>query len=155
MAQPVSRKFLIAVSLLVCGFVVLFGVGLRGSLVYYLTVSEFLESRQSDLGENYRVNGNVVPGSIRRTPGALGAAFVMSDGRRDLPVVYARETPDTFVDGSEVVVEGSLRPDGSFAATTLLAKCPSKYEAQNRETGNYQKPDAGAAPAGAGVPSSR
>ena len=156
MAQPVSRKFIVAVSILVAGFVVLFGVGLRGSLVYYLTVTEFLESRRTDLGENFRVNGNVVPGSIRRTPGVLGAAFVMSDGRRELPVVYAKETPDTFVDGSEVVVEGSLAPDGSFAATTLLAKCPSKYEAQNRETGNYQ-PSSGQAepPAGGGSPSSR
>lgn len=142
MAQPFSRKFIIAVSLLVAGFLALFGIGMKGSLVYYLTVSEFLESRRSDLGDNFRVNGNVTPGSIQRTPGVPGARFVMTDGTHSLPVVYARETPDTFVDGSEVVVEGSLHADGTFAASTLLAKCPSKYEAQDRETGNY-KPEAG------------
>ena len=36
--------------------------------------------------------------------------------------------PDTFVDEADVVVEGARRPDGVFEATTLLAKCPSKYE---------------------------
>jgi cytochrome c-type biogenesis protein CcmE len=155
-AQRVSRKFVVAVALLVAGFVVLFGIGLKGSLVYYLTVGEFLDGRRTDLGENFRVNGNVVPGSIRRTPGILGASFVMTDGSRELRVVYSRETPDTFVDGSEVVVEGSLQPDGTFAATTLLAKCPSKYEAQNREQGNYRPPAGAPEPAAAGgAPSSR
>lgn len=112
---------------------VLFGIGLKGSLVYYLTVGEFLDpGRRTDLGENFRVNGTVVPGSIRKSTGSPGARFVMTDGAARLPVVYAKETPDTFVDGSEVVVEGALGADGTFVASTLLAKCPSKYEAQNR-----------------------
>ena len=57
----------------------------------------------------------------------------MTDGEHELRVSYDRETPDTFVDGSEVVVEGSLGPNGVFVARTLLAKCPSKYEAANTE----------------------
>lgn len=126
----------------------LFSVGLKGSLVYYLTVSEYLApGRASDLGDNYRINGNVVDGSIARTPGRLGARFLMTDGQKQLPVVYAKETPDTFVDGSEVVVEGSMGPDGTFIATTLLAKCPSKYEAQNRATRNDKtSEDSGSSP---------
>ena len=56
----------------------------------------------------------------------------MTDGTRALPILYSKEIPDTFVDRSEVVVEGAMRPDGVFVAHTLLAKCPSKYEAQNR-----------------------
>ena len=128
-----------SVTLLVAGFVVLFGIGLKGSLVYYLTVGEFLDpGRRSDLGENFRVNGTVVPGSIQKVVGALGARFVMTDGVARLPVVYAKETPDTFVDGSEVVVEGATGADGTFVASTLLAKCPSKYEAQNRAQGRYK-----------------
>ena len=141
MAQPISRKIVIAVSLILVGLAILFSVGLRGSLVYYLTVSEFLDSgRRDDLGDHFRVNGNVVPGSIERTPEAPGARFLMTDGKRQLAVLYARATPDTFVDGSEVVVEGSLGADGTFAATTLLAKCPSKYEAQNRSRSDYKAP---------------
>jgi len=131
MSGKLSPKILIAITLLIAGFAVLFGVGLRGSLVYYLTVSEFLEQGNRDLGENFRINGNVVEGSIERPPSGLGAVFLMGDGTRELQVSYGKETPDTFVDGSEVVVEGVLGPDGVFVAHTLLAKCPSKYEAAN------------------------
>lgn len=133
MSVKLSPKILIAITLLIAGFAVLFGVGLRGSLVYYLTVSEFLEQGNRDLGENFRINGNVVEGSIDRPADGLGATFLMSDGTRELRVAYGKETPDTFVDGSEVVVEGALGADGIFVAHTLLAKCPSKYEASNSE----------------------
>lgn len=131
--MPAGRftpKVWIAAGAMILGLAVLFGVGFKGSMVYYLTVSEFLDRNgKDDLGENFRVNGNVVTGSIERPDGRIGARFVMGDGTRTLPVVYAKETPDTFVDGSEVVVEGKLGRDGVFEAHTLLAKCPSKYEA--------------------------
>src|SRR5262249_7156488 len=136
-----SRKVVITIGLLVAGFAVLFGVGLKGSLVYYLTVSEFMDpGHRTDLGDNFRVNGNVQPGSIQRTPGSPGARFILTDGVKQLPVVYRKEVPDTFVDGSEAVVEGSLGSDGTFEAVTLLAKCPSKYEAQNRQATMQRKP---------------
>lgn len=128
-ATRFSPKVWIAVAALVAGFAILFGVGLRGSMVYYLTVSEYLDRHShEDLGENFRVNGNVVRGTIERAPGGMGARFRMTDGKTEMPVTYARETPDTFVDGSEVVVEGRMGADGLFEAHTLLAKCPSKYE---------------------------
>ena len=150
MAQRISRKIVITVVLLVAGFAVLFSVGLKGSLLYYLTVSEFMDpARQTDLGDNFRVNGIVQPGSIQKMQGAPGARFIMTDGVRQLPVVYRKEVPDTFVDGSEAVVEGSLGPDGTFVAATLLAKCPSKYEAQNRQTNNYNRPAGEALPSAA------
>jgi len=146
-AQRVSRKIVVTVVLLVAGFAVLFSVGLKGSLVYYLTVSEFTDpGRRSDLGANFRVNGNVLPGSIQRHQGAPGARFILTDGKKQLPVVYGKEVPDTFEDGAEAVVEGSLGADGTFVAVTLLAKCPSKYEAQNRLTKNAKRPADKAAP---------
>jgi cytochrome c-type biogenesis protein CcmE len=143
-ARPFSRKIVVSIVLLVAGFAILFGVGLRGSLVYYLTVGEFLDRQgREDLGENFRINGTVVPGSIRKNADLLGARFLMTDGSRRLAVAYGKETPDTFVDGSEVVVEGSLGPEGTFQAHTLLAKCPSKYEPQNRGAGASGEPAPG------------
>jgi cytochrome c-type biogenesis protein CcmE len=44
-------------------------------------------------------------------------------------VVYRGIIPDTFSDSVEVVVEGRLDSNGVFQATTLLAKCASRYEA--------------------------
>src|SRR5258706_11868102 len=141
MAQRFSKKILITIVFLVAGFAVLFSVGLKGSVVYLLTVAEFMDpGRRSDLGDNFRVNGTVQPGSIDKLKGQPGARFVLTDGRKLLPVVYRKEVPDTFVDGAEAVVEGSLGADGTFVAVTLLAKCPSKYEAQNRLTKNNGKP---------------
>jgi cytochrome c-type biogenesis protein CcmE len=99
--------------------------GSEGS-VYYLTVSEFLES--GDAGTGFRVNGLVRPGSIERLPTGEDVRFVMSDGAQALPVAYHGIIPDTFVDEADVVVEGRLGEDGVFVAHTLLAKCPSKYE---------------------------
>ena len=38
--------------------------------------------------------------------------------------------PDTFKDGSEVVLKGQLGPHGfDVAPNGVMAKCPSKYEA--------------------------
>ena len=48
---------------------------------------------------------------------------------RTLPVTYQGIIPDTFKENAEVVVEGFYHPQKTvFRATTLLAKCPSKYE---------------------------
>ena len=40
---------------------------------------------------------------------------------------YTGIVPDTFKNDSEVVLTGTLGPDG-FHATGMTAKCPSKYE---------------------------
>ena len=154
MAQRFSPKIVITIGLILAGLAVLFGVGLKGSLVYYLTVGEFLDRKGDQaLGENFRINGLLVEGTLEKPKSALGARFVMTDGTRRLPVTFARETPDTLVDGAEVVVEGALGPDGVFVAHTLLAKCPSKYEASNRPE-NYKSPEGprpAAAPGSAGA----
>ena len=126
-----SPKIAICIVILLAAFSALVGLSFRSSMVYYLTVGEFIDHPPSDLESHFRVNGKVVPGSIVRTSGRLGASFVMTDGTRTLPVVFGKELPDTFVDDAEVVVEGRMR-GASFEAHTLLAKCPSKYESQRK-----------------------
>ncbi len=59
----------------------------------------------------------------------MDVRFNVTDGQAAIPVEYHGVVPDTFVDGADVVVEGGLRQDGTFVASNLLAKCPSKYEA--------------------------
>lgn len=153
--RRISPRILVAVGALVIGFAILFGVGLKGSMVYYLTVGEFLDRQgHEDLGDNFRVNGHVVAGSIDRPPGRMGADFRMTDGTRELKVRFAKETPDTFVDGAEVVVEGSLGVEGVFEAQTLLAKCPSKYESSAAGRRAYAPSTGDGAPATAGASSS-
>ena len=74
------------------------------------------------------MGGRVVPHSIVRAPGGRETRFQMTDGHRVYNVVYRGITPDTFTDSVDVVVEGRLGHDQTFRATTLLAKCASRYE---------------------------
>ena len=99
-----------------------------GGFAYYVTVKEYTEKGQPK--GRFRVNGKVAPGTIARVPDGRQVTFTIKDkdGTATLPVDFSGIIPDTFVDDADVVVEGVRRPDGVFEATTLLAKCPSKYE---------------------------
>ena len=59
--------------------------------------------------------------------------------------------PDTFRDvpGMDVAVtaEGKLTDDGRFEASQIMAKCPSKYEMQQRAEAGEQAPHAEVVPA--------
>ena len=125
-------KFLVLGTGVVATMAFLVGVAVSrsgsGGLVYYVTVPEFL-SKGGETGANVRVNGKVLTGTIERLPTGQDVSFTMTGDGAELRVAYHGIIPDTFVDGADVVVEGGLGPDGVFRATTLLAKCPSKYEA--------------------------
>ena len=98
---------------------------------YYLTPSELaakvsVDSSFYDTG--VKVGARVVPGSIVRDPGGKSMVFAVTDGARVYHVSYRGLPPDTFTDGVDVVLEGRLARDGTFHATTVLAKCASRYE---------------------------
>lgn len=99
--------------------------------VYYLTPGELSAKTKVDptfYETGVKVGARVVNGSIVRDPGGRQVAFKMTDGAQTYDVVYRGITPDTFTDNVDVVVEGRLGRDGTFRATTLLAKCASRYE---------------------------
>lgn len=110
------------------GLLLAVGIGQSGGLSYYLTVDEYLNDRPPG-GESYRVNGKVEEGTIVRLESGLDVRFQVTDGNASFPVSYHGIVPDTFVDGADVVVEGDMDGSGVFIAHTMLAKCPSKYEA--------------------------
>jgi cytochrome c-type biogenesis protein CcmE len=57
--------------------------------------------------------------------------FVLDGEGKQLPVSYVGSDPlpDTFIDKSQALVEGSLDRNGHFVAEQVQAKCASKYEA--------------------------
>ncbi len=95
---------------------------------YYLTVSEAYAANVQDA--QVKVGGQVVEGSIVWDRGSNSVSFSITDGQKTMPVTYKGVVPDSFQPGAEVIREGKLLQDGSFGATTLLAKCASKYEPQ-------------------------
>ena len=121
-------KFLALAAGIVGTMVFLLAVGIKGGMVYYVTVSEFVENGATK-GDNFRINGKVLPGSIERLAGGAKVRFIMTESSTDLPVEFEGIIPDTFVDNADVVVHGAMEANGTFKADQLLAKCPSKYEA--------------------------
>ncbi|MBI4317050.1 MAG: cytochrome c maturation protein CcmE [Chloroflexi bacterium] len=122
-----QRKFFIggAIVLLAIGY--LMYSSLIGSTVYYLTPTELKGQVTTVSGQNVRLGGNVVDSTIKYDPKSMVLNFDISDEKTTIPVAYKGVVPDAFKQGVEVVVEGKLTSQGVFEATTLLAKCPSKY----------------------------
>ena len=99
----------------------------QASAVYYMTVSE-LRHCTTCTTQSVRVAGIVQAGSIQRDDQKNVMRFVITEGNLSLPVTYTGGiVPDIFRAGIQVVVEGYYTGSGPFQATTLLAKCPSKF----------------------------
>ncbi len=74
-----------------------------------------------------RLGGMVQVGSIERLADGVTVAFAVGDGDAVVPVRFAGIVPDLFTEGSGVVAEGRLSPDGTFVANNLLAKHDENY----------------------------
>ncbi len=137
-------KFLIGGAVVVAAAGYLMVTSIRDTGVYYFTPTELAQKVAVDPGfrdAGVKVGARVVNGSIVRVPGGREYDFRITDGAKTYPVVYRGIAPDTFTDGVDVVVEGRLGADGTFHATTLLAKCASRYEnapEKYRQTPGYR-----------------
>jgi cytochrome c-type biogenesis protein CcmE len=122
-------KFGIGIAVIVVTMAFLAWLGYGESKTYYHTIAELPNLQGEARGRRLRVGGTVEPGSIRRSPGRVD--FVLEGEGKSLPVSYVGSDPlpDTFVDKSQALVEGSLARNGSFVAERVQAKCASKYEA--------------------------
>ena len=144
-----KTKFLIGGLLVIGPAGYLMASSIRETGVYYLTPTELqakIAADSSFRSTGVKVGARVVAGTIQRDPGGREYAFQVTDGARTFPVVYRGIAPDTFTDGVDVVVEGRMGADGTFRATTLLAKCASRYEnapEKYRDTPGYRAGTAG------------
>lgn len=102
--------------------------GINESKTYYKTISE-LKQASGEAGKRVRVTGDVVEGSIRHEGAQVH--FLIKEKDLTLKVLYTGKDPlpDTFRDNAQAMADGKLQPDGSFHASAIAAKCPSKYEA--------------------------
>ena len=104
-----------------------------GTYAYFETVSECalgLADGRIRLGDGVRIHGNVEVGSIQRDLDDLSVEFRITDGDAVFAVVYeSLDLSDLFKDGADVVVEGRLDDDEIVKATSIMAKCPTKYQA--------------------------
>ena len=112
-----KNVYLVALLLFLGGVGYLAYSGFSENSVYFLNVSEALATPSDKLKAGRDVKFRLEDQENKATT---------------LWVEYTGAIPDTFKAGAEVIVEGGLRPDGSFQAKTLMTKCPSKYQKENR-----------------------
>ena len=118
--------------------VVLLGLGLLGvasalvlfafndNLVFFMSPSD-LVTKGAPETRRLRLGGLVENGSVVRQANGGTIDFKVTDGSKDLPVIFTGVLPDLFREGQGVVVEGTLGKDGVFKADTVLAKHDERY----------------------------
>jgi cytochrome c-type biogenesis protein CcmE len=127
-----SKSIKIAATALVFALALggLFYSTLQDGTEYYVHVDEVMTDPGAWHGKRLQLHGYVVDKSIFVKPGTLEYAFQIQNKGSVVPARYTGIVPDTFKDGSEVVLKGHLGENGfAVDANGVMAKCPSKYVA--------------------------
>ena len=134
--SPNTLRIGIAVAVIVGTIGWLAYSGYNGSKSYFVNIPELNSMGDKAFHSNLRVDGFVQPGSIEQN--GTHVDFVLNEYESHMPnaakgkllkVTYkgTEPPPDTFKDDSEALAIGTYSRDGVFYATSLQAKCASKY----------------------------
>jgi cytochrome c-type biogenesis protein CcmE len=126
--KPKHQRLLLALIAVVAliGASLIAASALREEASYFYTPTT-LVAANVEPGKAIRLGGMVQKGSIVRAADGVSITFIVQDQERTQKVAYRGITPDLFVEGSGVVADGRLRPDGVFVAEGLLAKHDENY----------------------------
>lgn len=101
-------------------------VALEDSVTFFYTPSQVAE-RKVPPGQRIRLGGLVEEKSVRKLDDGVTTEFRVTDRVKSLTARYKGVLPDLFREGQGVVAQGALQPDGSFSASTVLAKHDERY----------------------------
>jgi len=122
-----SRARWLVGACLVAVALVCVGAAFRGTLVYSRDPGQ-VAREHVPAGQQLRVSGTVVPGTLVEQDGA--ASFTLEGGGSRLPV-RAQEAPKgSFREGQQAVVEGTLDADGTLSAKAVMTKHDNTYKAR-------------------------
>lgn len=131
------------------GGVLSFVLGQDGDQLTYAKDVKTVVGNQAELGtRNLKVQGVLVPGSLTKREEPCEYRFKLREKEAADGVVMSVHfpqciVPDTFRDVPGMDVEATVTGqmvDGHFQASMIEAKCPSKYEMQQRQLAGEQKP---------------
>jgi cytochrome c-type biogenesis protein CcmE len=148
-----NPKFLVGGLLILAAIVYLIISTSQASAQYFVTIEE-LRTRSAELqGRELRVSGAVIGDSIQYDANTLTLSFTVANIPSDnkvidasgglaavlkaavvdksqarLKVAYKGVKPDLLKNEAQAIMTGKYEADGSFTATELLLKCPTKYE---------------------------
>jgi cytochrome c-type biogenesis protein CcmE len=120
-------------------------VGMQDKAIYSKPVDELLAQKAKFVGRPVRAEGTLVHSTLVKRDSPCEYRFSIAKNGVELPVRFAQcVVPDTFRDVPDmdvgVTVEGELQANDTFDATSVLAKCPSKYDMQQRKQHGEQMP---------------
>ncbi len=152
--RPAPKKkgnlgLLIGLLVMVAGVLVLVFTSFKGAAIYSLDVDKLVQNAASYNQRTIRVKGMLVKGTLARRDEPCEYRFKLEEKGAVLSVQHPScVVPDTFKDmpgmDVEVQAEGKLADDGkTFVSTAIVAKCPSKYEMQQRSLAGELAPHAG------------
>lgn len=127
--NKILKRRLITVSFFLIGLALAAGLiiyAIRKNLNVFVTPSQII-SQHIDKDYHLRLGGMVKKDSIKREPGSLRIAFVVTDLKHDVPVRYEGVLPDLFKEEKGMLAEGKLNAQGVFIATRVLAKHDENY----------------------------
>jgi len=131
-ASGIKWKFVIGIVVIVGAMVYLIASNMASNAQYFLTVGELHDKGAPMIGRAVRVSGIVVGDSIVYHADRLHLTFTVVDDLKTkshpLNVEYTGPRPDLMKDEAQAIMEGKLGQDGTFQASSLLLKCPTKYE---------------------------
>jgi len=153
--RPRARRSLgLLIGLLVaCGAILtLVFTNFKDAAIYSMGVDLLLKDQDKYKSRNVKVEGTLVKGTLMRRDQPCEYRFKMQKEGAVLPVRLAScVVPDTFRDmpgmDVDVTAEGKLASGGHFEASHIMAKCPSKYEMQQRQKKGEAAPHTGTVPA--------
>ncbi len=123
--------------------VVLLGIGLivyasttiaSRNTIYYYTTSETTGIEISKT-ERIKLGGFVVEDSISKNDGFT--IFTITDGNKDIEIVFDGFVPDLFQENMGVILDGVLEND-TFFADDMLVKHDNEYVSSDGETYNVE-----------------
>lgn len=132
---PTTRSFwsmrIILILLVVLGAVGFLVVkGLRGATVYFHTADEAVAMRQSLEGKRFRMEGTVVPGSVRTHDSMVN--FAISSNGVNVNVRNNGQPAGVFQENIPVVVEGRFqRGTNEFYSDQVMVRHSENYEAKH------------------------
>jgi len=139
---------LVGVVVVAVGFVLVRGLG--DATLFFYNVDEAVAKRDDLADRRFRLQGNVIDGSVTRT--AAGADFVLTFNGVEADVRHQGDLPQLFQPGIPVVLEGAW--DGQrFASDRMLVKHSEVYTADHPDRVDGYDADGDDADAGgAGAP---
>ncbi|HUQ63199.1 MAG TPA: cytochrome c maturation protein CcmE [Acidimicrobiales bacterium] len=115
-----------AAILLALGFLVVRGLG--DATVYFRTADEAVAQRDALGDRRFRIEGDVVPGTVREFSGTVD--FRIASNGVEVPVVHHGDPPELFKPGTPVVLEGRFEGE-QFASDRIMVKHTETYIAEN------------------------